>query len=250
MNSRDEPEKTFKVSLPDNNHATVYVRDAMSVEEFLANACARKNLNQMEHFVRVKKRRDMEDHNYFVPHRNDLIETYVSIFLLLYLFCRCVWWWWSVFAHTITWHPHEPSTRLVFFLVTRSASDELLFSVYIHFLSFCVLSSLSIYIYSFLLFQLHCLYPFWLRSILCFIFILLCLFGESCGSLTFIDVNVSNCSLLIQLFVWSCLRFVPHVWIHTHTHRHIYRRSRTTVTNECDWLNWNQLEGRCYICRH
>lgn len=79
MNSRDEPEKTFKVALPDNNHATVYVRDAMSVEEFLASACARKNLNPMEHFVRVKKRRDMEDHNYFVPHRNDLIETYVSV---------------------------------------------------------------------------------------------------------------------------------------------------------------------------
>lgn len=32
----------------------------------------------MEHFVRVKKRRDMEDHNYFVPHRTDSIETYVS----------------------------------------------------------------------------------------------------------------------------------------------------------------------------
>lgn len=78
MNSRDDPEKTYKVSLPDNNAATVYLRDAMSVEEFLASACARKNLNAMEHFVRVKKRRDMEDHNYFVPHRNDLIETYVS----------------------------------------------------------------------------------------------------------------------------------------------------------------------------
>lgn len=50
----------------------------MSVEEFLASACSRKNLNPMEHFVRVKKRRDMEDHNYFVPHRTDLIETYVS----------------------------------------------------------------------------------------------------------------------------------------------------------------------------
>uniref|UniRef100_T1H0P0 RBD domain-containing protein n=1 Tax=Megaselia scalaris TaxID=36166 RepID=T1H0P0_MEGSC len=49
----------------------------MSVEEFLASACARKNLNPMEHFVRVKKRRDMEDHNYFVPHRNDLIESYL-----------------------------------------------------------------------------------------------------------------------------------------------------------------------------
>lgn len=78
MNSRDDPEKTYKVSLPDNNAATVYLREAMSVEEFLASACARKNLNAMEHFVRVKKRRDMEDHNYFVPHRNDLIETYVS----------------------------------------------------------------------------------------------------------------------------------------------------------------------------
>lgn len=78
INSRDDPEKTYKVALPDNNSAMVYLRDAMSVEEFLASACARKNLNPMEHFVRVKKRRDMEDHNYFVPHRNDLIETYVS----------------------------------------------------------------------------------------------------------------------------------------------------------------------------
>ncbi|XP_031631077.1 protein still life, isoforms C/SIF type 2-like isoform X11 [Contarinia nasturtii] len=77
MNSRDDPDKTYKVALPDNNYATVYLRDGMSVEEFLANACARKNLNPMEHFVRVKKRRDMEDHNYFVPHRNDLIETYL-----------------------------------------------------------------------------------------------------------------------------------------------------------------------------
>lgn len=78
MNSRDESEKTVKVSLPDSVTASVYVKDAMSVEEFLASACARKNLNPAEHFVRVKKRRDMEDHNYFVPHRSDLIETYVS----------------------------------------------------------------------------------------------------------------------------------------------------------------------------
>uniref|UniRef100_A0A1I8N6R9 Still life n=1 Tax=Musca domestica TaxID=7370 RepID=A0A1I8N6R9_MUSDO len=77
LNSRDEPEKTFKVAMPDNAYSTVYLRDAMSVEEFLASACARRNLNPMEHFVRVKKRRDMEDHNYFVPHRNDLIENYL-----------------------------------------------------------------------------------------------------------------------------------------------------------------------------
>lgn len=78
INSREESEKTVKVSLPDSATATVYVRDTMSVEEFLAAACARKNLSQTEHFIRVKKRREMEDHNYFVPHRSDLIETYVS----------------------------------------------------------------------------------------------------------------------------------------------------------------------------
>lgn len=79
MNSRDDPDKTYKVPLPDNTSCTVHLRDAMSVEEFLASACVRKNLNPMEHFVRVKKRREMEDSNYFVPHRNDLIDTYVSI---------------------------------------------------------------------------------------------------------------------------------------------------------------------------
>lgn len=78
MSSRDDSEKSYNVPLPDNSYITVYLRDSMTVEEFLASACVRKNLNPMEHFVRVKKRREMEDHNYFVPHRNDLIETYVS----------------------------------------------------------------------------------------------------------------------------------------------------------------------------
>lgn len=77
--SRDEGEAAVRVSLPEGTTATVGVREGMSVEEFLAAACARRSLNPLEHFVRVKKRRDMEDHNYFVPHRSDLIETYVSI---------------------------------------------------------------------------------------------------------------------------------------------------------------------------
>uniref|UniRef100_A0A8D8VG35 T-lymphoma invasion and metastasis-inducing protein 1 n=2 Tax=Cacopsylla melanoneura TaxID=428564 RepID=A0A8D8VG35_9HEMI len=76
--SREEPDKSVKVSLPENQYAHVYLKDSMTVEEFLANACSRKNLNPMEHFVRVKKRREMEDHNYFVPPRGDLIETYLS----------------------------------------------------------------------------------------------------------------------------------------------------------------------------
>ncbi|XP_057653123.1 protein still life, isoform SIF type 1 isoform X3 [Diorhabda carinulata] len=78
INSREESEKSVKVSLPDASMATVYVRESMSVEEFLASACARKNLNPTEHFIRVKKRKEMEDHNYFVPHRSDLIETYLQ----------------------------------------------------------------------------------------------------------------------------------------------------------------------------
>uniref|UniRef100_A0A146LMI1 Protein still life, isoforms C/SIF type 2 n=2 Tax=Lygus hesperus TaxID=30085 RepID=A0A146LMI1_LYGHE len=76
--SRDEPDKSVKVSLPENQMVSVYLREGMTVEEFLAAACQRKNLNAMEHFVRVKKRRDMEDHNYFVPHRSDSIENYLQ----------------------------------------------------------------------------------------------------------------------------------------------------------------------------
>ncbi|XP_041976629.1 protein still life, isoform SIF type 1 isoform X3 [Aricia agestis] len=75
--SREEGEAAVRVSLPEGTTATVGVREGMSVEEFLAAACARRSLNPLEHFVRVKKRRDMEDHNYFVPHRGDLIETYL-----------------------------------------------------------------------------------------------------------------------------------------------------------------------------
>ena len=57
---------------------TVFLRDAMTVEEFLAAGCIKKGLSPVEHFIRVKKRRDMPNMNYFVPHRSDLIETYLS----------------------------------------------------------------------------------------------------------------------------------------------------------------------------
>lgn len=86
--SREDGEAAVRVSLPEGTTATVGVREGMSVEEFLAAACARRSLNSLEHFVRVKKRRDMEDHNYFVPHRSDLIETYVSTNILLLFQCN------------------------------------------------------------------------------------------------------------------------------------------------------------------
>ena len=63
---------------------TFYLREGMTVEDFLAASCLKKSLNPVEHFVRVKKRRSAGgDHvpssqKYFVPHRADLIETYVS----------------------------------------------------------------------------------------------------------------------------------------------------------------------------
>ncbi|XP_044020308.1 protein still life, isoforms C/SIF type 2 isoform X8 [Aphidius gifuensis] len=76
MSSRDD-EKSVKVTIPENQLVSVFLREGMTVEEFLASACSRKGLNPMEHFVRVKKRREMEDHNYFVPHRTDGIETYL-----------------------------------------------------------------------------------------------------------------------------------------------------------------------------
>eukprot|EP00090_Calanus_glacialis_P043179 TRINITY_DN7639_c0_g1_i2.p1 TRINITY_DN7639_c0_g1~~TRINITY_DN7639_c0_g1_i2.p1 ORF type:complete len:2132 (+),score=281.42 TRINITY_DN7639_c0_g1_i2:95-6490(+) len=73
-----ESDKHVQVTLPDHQLVTVFLRDAMTVEEFLAAGCIKKGLSPVEHFIRVKKRRDMPNLNYFVPHRSDLIETYLS----------------------------------------------------------------------------------------------------------------------------------------------------------------------------
>ncbi|KAG7162935.1 still life-like 1, partial [Homarus americanus] len=78
MQQQLEGEKQYKVNLPDNQTVSISLKDSMSVEEFLVAACGRKNLNPMEHFVRVKKRRELEETNYFVPHRTDLIENYLA----------------------------------------------------------------------------------------------------------------------------------------------------------------------------
>ncbi|XP_059351584.1 protein still life, isoform SIF type 1-like isoform X3 [Daphnia carinata] len=72
-----EGDRQFRVNLPDGQTATVNLKDNMTVEEFLASACGKRGLNPAEHFVRVKKRRDMDNSNHFVPHRTDLIDSYV-----------------------------------------------------------------------------------------------------------------------------------------------------------------------------
>lgn len=70
-------DKLFRVSLSDGQTATVSLKENMTVEEFLASACGKRGLNSAEHFVRVKKRREMDNSNHFVPHRTDLIDSYV-----------------------------------------------------------------------------------------------------------------------------------------------------------------------------
>ena len=59
--------------------ARINVMDGMNVEELLAIAAFKEGLNPAEYFVRIKKRKDMSTLKYFVPHRTDLIDTYVSL---------------------------------------------------------------------------------------------------------------------------------------------------------------------------
>lgn len=60
---------------------TVYVREGMNVEELLAVSCSKKQLVPCDHFLKFYTTSDMDD--YFVPHRNELIEHLVSVGLFL-----------------------------------------------------------------------------------------------------------------------------------------------------------------------
>ena len=52
--------------------------DGMNADELLTIVALKEGLNPAEYFVRIKKRKDMPTTKYFVPHRTDLIDTYVS----------------------------------------------------------------------------------------------------------------------------------------------------------------------------
>ena len=58
----------------------INVMDGMNVDELLTIVSLKEGVNPAEHFVRIKKRKDMSTLKYFVPHRTDLIDTYVSKF--------------------------------------------------------------------------------------------------------------------------------------------------------------------------
>ena len=83
----------------------------MTVEDFLSSSCLKKGLNPAEHFVRVKKKRDMASLKYFVPHRSDLIETYVSN-----LRTEQSWAVVSLRLSFLLWSSCSPSSFLSFFL--------------------------------------------------------------------------------------------------------------------------------------
>ena len=49
-----------------------------SVEDFFAKVCLEHELTASEHFLRVKKKKEMPDSKFFVPQRTDLIDNYAS----------------------------------------------------------------------------------------------------------------------------------------------------------------------------
>ena len=79
-NSRDQlPGTPVEIYLPDNKSCvTVNVVEGMTVDDALTVAAIKEGLSPVEHFVRIKKRKDMSTNKYFVPQRTDQLETYVS----------------------------------------------------------------------------------------------------------------------------------------------------------------------------
>ena len=49
-----------------------------TVEDFLGKVCFEHELAPSEHFLRVKKKKEMPDSKFFVPQRSDLLDSYVS----------------------------------------------------------------------------------------------------------------------------------------------------------------------------
>ena len=49
-----------------------------TVEDFFNKVCLEHEMTASEHFLRVKKKKEMPDSKFFVPQRIDLIDNYVS----------------------------------------------------------------------------------------------------------------------------------------------------------------------------
>lgn len=76
------PGTPVEIYLPDNKSSvTVNVVEGMTVDDALTVAAIKEGLSPVEHFVRIKKRKDMSTNKYFVPQRTDQLETYVRLIL-------------------------------------------------------------------------------------------------------------------------------------------------------------------------
>ena len=73
------PGTPVEIYLPDAKASvTVNVIEGMTIDDVLTVASVKEGLSPVEHFVRIKKRKDMSTNKYFVPQRTDQLETYVS----------------------------------------------------------------------------------------------------------------------------------------------------------------------------
>lgn len=56
----------------------IFVTNDTVANHLLIAACVKKNLNPVEHFLRIKEHEDTPDEEFYVPPRQEVIDTYVS----------------------------------------------------------------------------------------------------------------------------------------------------------------------------
>jgi len=80
----DEDEDDFNesslihVRLPGRKLAKCTIKKNSTVEDFLNKVCLEQELTPSEHFLRVKKKKEMPESKFFVPQRSDMLDSYVS----------------------------------------------------------------------------------------------------------------------------------------------------------------------------
>jgi len=55
------------------------IKKKSTIDEFMNKVCLEHELSSPEHFLRVKKKKEMPDTKFFVPQRCDLLDCYVSL---------------------------------------------------------------------------------------------------------------------------------------------------------------------------
>merc|ERR1711976_278408 len=80
----DEDEDDFNelslihVRLPGRKLAKCTIKKNSTVEDFLNKVCLEQELTPSEHFLRVKKKKEMPESKFFVPQRSDMLDSYTQ----------------------------------------------------------------------------------------------------------------------------------------------------------------------------